>query len=341
MAANEKQITALPQKLELTQGIRSTYQSLSFVHPILGFSGKHNELVFIPDTSANGTQMLVYNFNNKSWTKITYATGNSYSNFVYGDDDMLMLVKRTITVDSTESVQNGDCASVTGWAYTNWTYASEKFDHNTSNTSALVNTGSAAITANARYRVVFTVSGMSAGTFTVAVGNGTASGNISMETGNITYSMDLVGGATSTEAFRATPVGAFDGAIDDISVKRLDETFVVEKYKGAESGTNDNTTAVFKTKDFVFGEPHAKKYVSHLTVTYKSAVDLDIKIYVDGIYYSDKKLTPNNTLKSRKIKINTECQAISFEFTSDNTGGSDDAFVLEDFIIEGWYNDKQ
>ena len=341
VVANDKQITLLPNNLELTQAIRNTYQSLTFHHPIIGYSGKYNEIVFMPDTSESGTTMFIYNFDNKSWIKRTYTSGNKYSNFQYGDNGELLFVKITESLGS-EKTQNPDCSSTTGWTFTDWTHNADEFTHNTGNTTALSNTATGGnLDANSKYRVEVVILDMSAGSFTVRTGAGAESGVVSTTTGNNTYSFDLVtGSSTSSEAIKITPADPFDGSVTRVSVKKISETYSVMKYKGSASGTNDDTSAVFKTKDFVFGEPHARKYVSQMAITYKSAVDVSVKIFVNGRHHSDKKLTSNTVVKTRKMRINAECQSISFQFTSDNTGGTDDAFILEDLIIEGWYNDK-
>ena len=104
--ANSKAIFMVPSKQELSLPIRETYRNTSFNSPTMGFSSRHNELIFIPDTSTTGTHMWVFNFNSNGWAKITYATGSSYSNLLYGGDNELLMIKQTETVGS-NVVNNG------------------------------------------------------------------------------------------------------------------------------------------------------------------------------------------------------------------------------------------
>lgn len=101
--------------------------------------------------------------------------------------------------------------SATGWTATNWTGSwAAGYDHTTGNTSALSNTITA--TKGYKYRITYTVSGRTAGTFTITFGGVTGSALSATGTNDIT--------AISTGALSIAPTSDFDGAII-LSIKEI------------------------------------------------------------------------------------------------------------------------
>ena len=96
--ANESGIFVLPEMTEISIGIKDTYQKLTFSNPILGYSPKKQEIVFMPDTSeenSNEVKRFIYNFTNKSWIEetcdspVTSGEKITWGNFFVGDTGFL------------------------------------------------------------------------------------------------------------------------------------------------------------------------------------------------------------------------------------------------------------
>ena len=154
-----------------------------------------------------------------------------------------------------------------------------------------------------------------------------------------TYVLYIQGGATAGTQVTFLPETDYDGEIESVSAVAENVNQYVEAYSS--SGARDNTKMILHTKDFIFDEPNVSKYVKSLLITYRSKVGITVYIYVDGVLSGQKSLPVNNALRNRKISINRECQSISFKLESDDSGGTDEDFIIEDMTIEGWYNDKK
>lgn len=342
IVGNKKGIYALPNKDEITLGIRETYRALNFNNPTIGFSAKHNELVLIPDTSALGTEMWVFDFSSQAWSKITYTSGVTYSNLLYGGDNELLLIKETRTLAESSVVLNGN--SFTGWTVgANWNVSGGVATHSTGATNTFYDNNGSTITAFAEYQVnVITTSAGTAGKkCAVSIGGVPGAGRYGYIYAGVagTQTLYLQAGSTTGQQVMFAPETDYDGAIDMVSAFKHDVVQSVVAYSSA--GSRDNTKMTLHTKDFIFNEPNASKYVNTLSVTYQSLVGITVYIYVNNSLIGEKQLPINRTLRNRKIKINQECESISFKFESDNSGGTDDNFKIEDMTIEGWYNDKK
>jgi len=129
--------------------------------------------------------------------------------------DGLRVYRRLDTVGA-NLVTNGDFPTdLTGWTGTNWAQAATKALHTAGNVAAL--TQSIAVTSGAKYQVIFTVSGRTAGTITAAIG--AAAGSARSADG--TYCEYITALATGSIALTFTPSSPFDGNLDDISVKEI------------------------------------------------------------------------------------------------------------------------
>ena len=342
IVGNRKGIYALPNKDEITLGIRETYRALNFNNPTIGYSARHNELVLIPDTSASGTEMWVFDFGNQAWSKITYTSGVTYSNLLYGGDNELLLIKETRTLAESTVVLNGN--SFTGWTVgANWNVSGGVATHSTGAVNTLYDTNGSTITAFAEYKVnvVTTSAGTAGKKCAVSIGGIPGAGRYGYIYAGVagTQTLYLQAGSTTGQQVMFAPDTDYDGAIDSVSAFKHDVVQSVVAYSSG--GGRDNTKMVLHTKDFIFEEPNASKYVNTLSVTYQSLVGITVYIYVNNDLIGQKDLPINRTLRNRKIKINQECESISFKFESDNSGGTDDEFKIEDMTIEGWYNDKK
>lgn len=106
------------------------------------------------------------------------------------------------------------------WTGTNWSIVSAAFKHATGNTADATltnaNLTSGAIDSGGVYRLVFTVTGRTAGTLTPKLGTATGT---AVST-NATFTQDITANA-ETPNLLFTPSSDFDGSIDDISLKRL------------------------------------------------------------------------------------------------------------------------
>ena len=149
-----------------------------------------------------------------SWDAVTDAAPSK--NAVYDKvQSILTTFPPPLTITSTtalESAPLGDeLLSSSGWTSTDWTGDwAGGFDHNTGNTTALLNS-LAAVSTN-YYQITFTVTGRTAGNFTIAFGGVTSAA----------YSATGTWGpkATSTGSLSITPTSTFDGTIV-ISIKQI------------------------------------------------------------------------------------------------------------------------
>ena len=105
--------------------------------------------------------------------------------------------------------------SATGWTSTGWTYGTNNIAHNTGNTSALSQSIAGIVGSYWPYQVVVTVSGSSAGTFTVSLGGWTSPA----QSGNGTKTISISPSSSGTQTLSFTPSSTFDGTLDDITLK--------------------------------------------------------------------------------------------------------------------------
>jgi hypothetical protein len=111
-------------------------------------------------------------------------------------------------------------------------------------------------------------------------------------------------------------------------------------YKMDEHLTNKvQGEATLKTKEFVFDAPEMKKFISDLKMTYTATDSIIVKLYVDGVYDGEKVFKPSAKKVNRTIKVNRQCNSISFEFVQTSTSATSD-FLIDDIIIAGWYNSR-
>jgi hypothetical protein len=115
VCANSKQVSVLPSQEELSLPIRATWQAQTFNKMKLGFSGKHNEVILIPDSSTSGTTMWVYNINFKGWRKETYSSGVQFSNIVFSDDQEAAMAQYNSSTTRSQVVKykTGESLNVT------------------------------------------------------------------------------------------------------------------------------------------------------------------------------------------------------------------------------------
>ncbi|MDD5721539.1 MAG: hypothetical protein PHT16_03840, partial [Candidatus Pacebacteria bacterium] len=138
-----------------------------------------------------------------------------------------------LTQKSTTSLESAtlgeELLTSSNWTTTDWTgdFATG-FTHTTGNTTALTNT-LAAVTNNL-YQIAFTVTGRTAGTFTITFG-----GVTSNESFSATSAWGVKAGSTGTLSF--TPTTDFDGTIV-ISIKQITGTYAATYAIQDSTGTN-------------------------------------------------------------------------------------------------------
>ncbi len=115
-----------------------------------------------------------------------------------------------------ESVTNGTFATdLTGWTGTNWAWnAATTARHTAGSTSALTQAGLAGVVGKL-YKLTYAISNSTTGTITPSFGGVT----MDADTGNATFTHYMIAGTTGTLAL--TPTSAFDGDIDNVSVKEV------------------------------------------------------------------------------------------------------------------------
>ena len=102
--ANDSGVFLLPSGEQLTLSISDTYHRLNFNNPVLAYSPKKNEILFMPDTSEENATTLkrfIFNFDRASWIEESCddsQTANQLSkvgNFFVGDTGLLEYISDT------------------------------------------------------------------------------------------------------------------------------------------------------------------------------------------------------------------------------------------------------
>lgn len=125
-------------------------------------------------------------------------------------------VYRRIDDLAADQVTNGAFGSdLTGWTGTNWAQNAGKAQHTAGATAAL--TQALTLTLGAKYQVLFTISGRTAGNVTAAIGAAADSAR----SANGSYVAYLTAAAGGSVNLTFTPSSDFDGSLDDIKVQRI------------------------------------------------------------------------------------------------------------------------
>ena len=71
--ADERQVTLVtPQDvIELTLPVRASWQALTLEGPSMAYAPKKNELIVLPDADSDDVNFWIYNFDYRSWSKMT------------------------------------------------------------------------------------------------------------------------------------------------------------------------------------------------------------------------------------------------------------------------------
>jgi hypothetical protein len=152
------------------------------------------------------------------------------------------LLTETSTAAEESAPLGNELLTADGWTSTDWTgdFASG-FDHNTGNTTALLN--SLAAVTNNFYQITYTVTGRTAGTFTITFGG---------ETSDAISATGAWGPkAASTGTLSITPTSTFDGTIV-ISIKRITGAYnpaykIVNSAGGTVLEIRSTTNALYNT----------------------------------------------------------------------------------------------
>jgi hypothetical protein len=233
--ANKEQITLLPSKEVLSSIIENAYKAESKNNVILGYSGKHDELIYIPNSYSTGTKIYRFGFKTKAWSIETYSDKMQFSNIIYDDDDGALVV-------------------------------------------GMIDSGTCSVTSH--------------------------TDKDACESNEATWSPN-----------------------NAIALYKLD----------------DHTTnfvqgdAILKTKEFIFDAPELKKYISDLKMTYTATDTIVVKLYVDGNYSGEKSFSASTKKTNKTMKINRQCNSISFEIIQTATSATSN-FEIDDILIEGWHN---
>lgn len=148
-----------------------------------------------------------------------FASSSTLGNSMIQDDATTVTLNGSTLSDG--GILGSELLSSANWTSTNWTGTwSTGYDHTTGNTTTLTNTIAATI--GVYYQIAYTVSGYTAGTFTVTFGGVTSEGQ------SATGADGLL--ATTTGNLIITPTSNFDGSII-LSIKTISvssPTFVLK-----------------------------------------------------------------------------------------------------------------
>ena len=237
VVANKKTISLLPAKETLSKVIENQYKAETFNNPIVGYTGVHDELIFIPNSYSTGTRIYRFSFKTKGWSIETYSDKMQFSNIMYDD--------------------NGGAVF-----------------------SGLIDSGACSLSSN-------------------------------------------------TDKVSCEANGGHWSANTQFGLYRFDE-HATNKVQG---------DATLKTKEFVFEAPELKKYIQAIKMTYIATDNIIVKVYTDGVLHSEKVFKATSVKKNNTVRINAQCNAISFEFIQTATSATSD-FTIDDILIEGWYNPR-
>lgn len=173
------------------------------------------DVLSLQGTSGNGTAgnaAIKLNVGNNGGTTALTILNNGNVGFNSASPSSLLTLASTASLES--AVLGSELAS-TGWTTTDWTGSfAAGFTHTTGNTTSLTNT-LAAVTNNL-YQISYTVTGRTAGSFTINFGGESNSG--------LTATGAWGPKATSTGTFSIAPTTDFNGTIV-ISVKQITGTY--------------------------------------------------------------------------------------------------------------------
>ena len=181
---------------------------------ILNIDAAGRELVLSQATTGSGTNATV-TLPVQAGMAVTWQISKPGAGLPYGttvqsvESATSLTLSQNVTSDIGYVTNGSFTGSATGWTLgAGWTYGSNAVSHS-SGTATLTQT-SMTVVIGGVYTVIYTISGMSAGSVTVSIGG--ASGT--SRTANGTYTEALT--ATTTGTLTFTPVTGFNGTIDDV-----------------------------------------------------------------------------------------------------------------------------
>jgi len=118
-----------------------------------------------------------------------------------------------VDVTGTDLVTNGNFASATGWtAQSGWAISGGKANGTT--TTNAIYQGIAAITASTKYRLIYTISGLTAGSVRVSL----RAAATTTQTTNGTFTEIVTSGTSADTNFYIDAIASFTGSIDNVSL---------------------------------------------------------------------------------------------------------------------------
>ena len=110
------------------------------------------------------------------------------------------------------------------------------------------------------------------------------------------------------------------------------------KLMEVEAGSEkNNNTAVLHTKDFHFGDPSRKKYITDVYISYKSSSTFELSLYIDEFEVWTKTMPSKVNKDTYRVKVNRDGRIFSFKITSPY-GASN--IEIDDVAIEGWHLER-
>jgi hypothetical protein len=202
-------ICAASSTIQLTLPLSSTCSGREY-ECYLASAASVSILVTAPDALNGVTTNPAYSMTTPTSFMTVRSNGSGWAITKAG-------IAPAVTLGS-ELILNGTFAGSTNWTGTGWTIgAPAGLATTTANSSALVQT-SAAFVANATYRLVYTVSGYSAGTIEPRFG-----GTLylyTLRSADGTYTEDVTITGTAPTQFRFSVVG-FTGSVSAVSIKQV------------------------------------------------------------------------------------------------------------------------
>lgn len=264
--------------------------SILFIHPAETLA-QDNANLFWDDTNNRlgvGTNTPSYKF-----TEVMTDSGSSTE----------FSVSNTGNVELITNVVDRDFSGAGNWTGTNWAISSGTFLHTTGSTADAVLANSfltsGSIISGRQYTITFTISGMTAGSLTPKIG--TATGYLFSPANNTTFTAVITANADNANLI-FTPTSTFNGAIDNISVKRYVNTLSLSNSGLLTLAGRIAMTTPGENDGVAFSLLNSKSQglmlISDSTVDFGSAISSGYSFSATGFKPASKATTPGQSAAS-------------------------------------------
>jgi hypothetical protein len=310
----------------------NSYQTI-LTNPLTG-TGTTNTIPKFTSSSAIGNSNITDNGTTITLNSNSYVNGNLRAGVATDAGyrlDVTGLSRITGTTASDSPPLGSELLTTSNWTSTNWTGDyTNGFSHTTGNTSVLSNTLAAVI--GTYYKVQFTVTNRTAGSFTVAFGG---------ESGSFNSTRSLERLAITTDSLTITPTSDFNGTIV-ISVKTIglaSPTLIINPTNNSTplgiraTSTSNNTVIGYQAGQRLSNSGAGNDGATNTFIganagrnstTVRGTLFIGVSAGESNVSGNDNLAIGNSALFSNKS--GTENTAVGHSSLQNNTGSSNSAF---------------